>query len=114
MGELLDAGVEQVRATAPILLPIALVLSVLEQAALTPVRLAYFGDASPIPSVPQLFGESWLVIALGAGTETFIIALLTALTARTVAHATVREAMTARRLLSQTRLHLVVPVAITA
>jgi hypothetical protein len=114
VGELLDAAVGQVRGIAPILLPVALLLSVLEQLALTPLRLAYFGDASPLPAFEDLFGKPWLVLAIGAGTETLIITLLGALTARSAAHATVGLHVTVGRLFSGTRLYLVVPVAIFA
>ena len=114
VGELLDASIGLARSAAPILLPFAFVLAVLEQLALTPLRLAYFGDMSPLPAFENLFGEPWLVIAVGAGTETLIIALLGGFAGRAAAHATTRLRPTFGSLLRGSRLLLVVPIALLA
>ncbi|MBB5870238.1 hypothetical protein F4553_003617 [Allocatelliglobosispora scoriae] len=114
VGELLDASVGLARSAAPVLLPFAFVLAVLEQLALTPLRLAYFGDASPLPAFEDLFGEPWLVIAIGAGTETLIIALLGGFAGRAAAHGTTHLRPSVGSLIRGSRMWLVVPVALLA
>ena len=114
VGELLDASIGLARSAAPVLLPFAFLLAVVEQAMLTPLRLAYFADASPIPDFSDLFGEPWLVIAVGAGSEVMIIALLGGVAGRAAAQATIRSAPSWRSLLRGSRPLLVLPVAVLA
>lgn len=115
VGELLDASIGLARSAAPVLLPFAFILALAEQAALTPLRLAYSGGYSPILSVEELFdGRAWLVVALGAGIETMIIALLGGIAGRAAVHATARTTPTRRSLLGGNRLLRVTPVALLA
>ncbi|MGC4894749.1 hypothetical protein [Micromonospora sp. DT31] len=84
VGELLDAAVLLMRDQARVLVPLAAALALAEQAVLHPLRmLAGTGPPvwSPIESDLSL-GWYWLLLAVGAGTEAAIIALLGAPAAR--------------------------------
>jgi hypothetical protein len=98
LAELLDCALELLRRNARGLLGASAILAVLEQAVLLPVRLA----AGPIPPYVDPFdgplGPTWLVIALGLGTETAIIALLGGLAARAAVPALVDTPPPPRRL----------------
>lgn len=78
VGELLDAAVLLLRDHARVLVPLALLLALAEQALLHPLRL--LADAHPPQWWPADFGDAlpwyWLLLATGAGTEAAIIALL--------------------------------------
>ncbi|MER7995445.1 hypothetical protein [Micromonospora chalcea] len=78
VGELLDAAVLLLRDHARVLVPLALVLALAEQAVLHPLRLLV--EADPPQWWPADFGDSlpwyWPLLATGAGTEAAIIALL--------------------------------------
>jgi hypothetical protein len=76
VGELLDSAVLLLRDQARVLVPLAVVLALGEQALLHPLRV--LADARP-PEWwvgPDRLGWYWLLLALGAGTEAMIIALL--------------------------------------
>jgi hypothetical protein len=98
LAELLDCALELLRRNARGLLFASAVLAVLEQALLLPLRLA----AGPTPPYNDPFGgpagPTWLVIALGLGTETAIIALLGGLAARATVPALVDSPPPPRRL----------------
>ncbi|MCT2277968.1 hypothetical protein M3G91_10060 [Micromonospora chalcea] len=78
VGELLDAAVLLLRDNARVLVPLALLLALAEQAVLHPLRLLV--EADPPQWWPADLGDSlpwyWLLLATGAGTEAAIIALL--------------------------------------
>ncbi|MEU7710932.1 hypothetical protein ACGF5H_20470 [Micromonospora chalcea] len=78
VGELLDAAVLLLRDHARVLVPLALLLALAEQAALHPLRL--LAEADPPQWWPADTGDPlpwyWLLLATGAGTEAAIIALL--------------------------------------
>lgn len=76
VGELLDSAVLLLRGQARVLVPLALVLAVGEQLLLYPLRLA--ADVAPPAWFVQFerFGAYWLLLAVGAATETMIITLL--------------------------------------
>ncbi|WBB83804.1 hypothetical protein O7542_20925 [Micromonospora sp. WMMC264] len=78
VGELLDAAVLLLRDHARVLVPLALVLALAEQAVLHPLRLLV--EADPPQWWPADLGDAlpwyWLLLATGAGTEAAIIALL--------------------------------------
>ncbi|OKI87637.1 hypothetical protein [Micromonospora sp. CB01531] len=76
VGELLDSAVLLLRGQARLLVPLAVLLALAEQALLHPLRV--LADARP-PAYwldPDRLGWFWLLLALGAGTEALIIALL--------------------------------------
>ncbi|MFI7071424.1 hypothetical protein [Micromonospora sediminicola] len=77
VGELLDAAVLLLRDQARVLLPLAVALALAEQALLYPLRT--LADVHPPgwwPTDQQRFGWYWLLLAVGAGTEAAIVALL--------------------------------------
>ncbi|SDY71013.1 hypothetical protein SAMN05444365_103210 [Micromonospora pattaloongensis] len=82
VGELLDTAVSLLRAYGRTLVPIGALLAAVEQLALAPLRLALGGD--PPAYLPELhrLGGFWLLLCVGAATETAIIALLGGLAAR--------------------------------
>lgn len=74
--ELLDAGVSLLRRYAHLLLPAAVLLAVAEQLALAPLRAgAGVGPPDYLPAY-DAGAQFWLLLAVGAGTEVVIIALL--------------------------------------
>lgn len=83
VGELLDAATNLLRRYAAQMLTAGLVLAVLEQLALYPLRLAA-GVAPPWYSPPHIdrLGLYWLMLAAGLGTESVILTLLGGLAAR--------------------------------
>ncbi|MFJ8577113.1 hypothetical protein [Micromonospora sp. NPDC093277] len=76
LGELLDSAVLLLRGQARLLIPLAVLLAVGEQLLLYPLRL--LADAEPPVwwFDAGRFGWYWLLLAIGAGTEALIIALL--------------------------------------
>ncbi|MFU8870510.1 hypothetical protein [Micromonospora sp. SL4-19] len=76
VGELLDSAVLLLRGQARLLVPLAVLLAVGEQLLLHPLRL--LADARPPEWWPDLdrLGWAWLLLAVGAGTEALIIAVL--------------------------------------
>ncbi|GAA3740343.1 hypothetical protein [Micromonospora maritima] len=77
VGELLDAAVLLLRDQARVLLPLAVALALAEQALLYPLRT--LADVHPPgwwPTGEDRFGWYWLLLAVGAGTEAAIVALL--------------------------------------
>ncbi|MCW3814705.1 hypothetical protein ONA91_09580 [Micromonospora sp. DR5-3] len=76
VGELLDSAVLLLRGQARLLVPLAVLLALGEQALLHPLR-ALAGAHPPAYWLdPDRLGWYWLLLALGAGTEALIIALL--------------------------------------
>ncbi|MBF9127675.1 hypothetical protein I0C86_01485 [Plantactinospora sp. S1510] len=82
IGELIDSAVLLLRDHARVLVPVALLLTVLEQLLLYPPRLA--AGVEPPGYLPDINGLTpyWFLLAVGAATETVIIALLGNLSAR--------------------------------
>lgn len=76
IGELIDSAVLLLRDQARVLVPVALVLTVLEQLLLYPLRLV--ADVAPPAYLPEFTELSayWFLLAVGAATEAVIIALL--------------------------------------
>ncbi|MEV0002306.1 hypothetical protein AB0H28_08480 [Micromonospora sp. NPDC050980] len=77
VGELLDAAVLLLRDQARVLLPLAVALALAEQAVLYPMRV--LAGAHPPgwwPGDEGRFGWYWLLLAVGAGIEAMIIAVL--------------------------------------
>lgn len=98
--EVLDAAVSLLRAYGRVLLPVGLVLAVAEQVALAPLR--GMAVAEPPLYLPSWDGSGpayWLLLAVGAGTEATIIALLGGLSARGAAADVLGSRLTARKLL---------------
>jgi hypothetical protein len=82
-GELLDAATNLLRRNARPLIGAGLVLALVEQLALYPLRRAAL--AHPpwyLPSASDSLGRYWLLIAVGFGTETVVVTLLGGLAAR--------------------------------
>jgi hypothetical protein len=98
VGELLDAAMEVTRGAGRALLPFAFVLAVLEQLVMVWLREELF-DGSTFPSPGEIVGPAWLGVALGAGMESAIIALLGVPAARAVAATAVGLPLRARDLL---------------
>ncbi|WP_089156723.1 hypothetical protein [Micromonospora sp. NBS 11-29] len=77
VGELLDSAVLLLRDQARVLLPLAAALAVAEQALLYPLRtLAHAHPPGWWPGDEHRLGWYWLLLAVGAGTEAAIVALL--------------------------------------
>ncbi|MGR6317393.1 hypothetical protein Q2K19_05995 [Micromonospora soli] len=76
VGELLDSAVLLLRGQARLLVPLGVLLALGEQVLLHPLRL--LAGARPPEWLPadDRFGAYWLLLAVGAGTEASIIALL--------------------------------------
>ncbi|BCJ64312.1 hypothetical protein [Polymorphospora rubra] len=116
VGELLDAAVALLRAHARVLVPVAAVLALVEQLLLAPLRMA--ANAEPPAYLPDFdhFGAYWLLLAVGAGVEVAIIAVLGGPAARAAAAEVVGHRPTARELLRPAggRFGLVAVLALTA
>ncbi|GIG86073.1 hypothetical protein [Plantactinospora endophytica] len=82
VGELIDSAVLLLRDHARVLVPVALVLAVLEQLLLHPLRLV--AEVTPPAYLPRIdeLPAYWFLLAVGAACEGVIIALLGNLTAR--------------------------------
>ncbi len=80
LAELMDSALELLRRNARGLLAASAILAVVEQLLLYPVKAAV-GVVAPYHFADRL-GAVWLVLAVGLGTETAIIALLGGLAAR--------------------------------
>ncbi|MFD2764191.1 hypothetical protein [Micromonospora eburnea] len=76
VGELLDSAVLLLRGQARLLIPLAVLLSLGEQLLLHPLRLLADARAPAWWLDPDKIGWYWLLLAVGAGTEALIIALL--------------------------------------
>ncbi|SCF35596.1 hypothetical protein GA0074695_6009 [Micromonospora viridifaciens] len=76
VGELLDSAVLLLRGQARLLVPLGLLLAVGEQLLLHPLRLLADARAPEWWLEPDRLGWYWLLLAVGAGTEALIIALL--------------------------------------
>ncbi|MGW4154497.1 hypothetical protein ACWEDF_15230 [Micromonospora chersina] len=76
VGELLDSAVLLLRNQARVLVPLAVLLAVGEQALLHPLRVLAGARPPEWWFDPDRLGWYWLLLALGAGTEAMIIALL--------------------------------------
>ncbi|SBT52266.1 hypothetical protein [Micromonospora auratinigra] len=77
VGELLDAAVLLLRGQARVLVPLGVLLALGEQLLLHPLRV--LADARPpawFPHDDDRLGLLWLLLAVGAGTEAAIVALL--------------------------------------
>ena len=98
LAELLDCALELLRRNARGLLGASAILAVLEQALLLPVRLAAGSLPPYLGAVDDRPGAVWLVIAVGLGTETAIIALLGGLAGRAAVPALVGGPPPPRRL----------------
>jgi hypothetical protein len=99
--EVLDAAVSLLREHARVLLPAGLLLAVLEQLALAPLRAATGAEPPSYLPAPGASGALyWLLLVVGCGTEAAIIALLGAPAARGAAAGLLGRRLTARQLLS--------------
>ncbi len=116
VGELLDAAVALLRGNARVFLTAGVLLAAVEQALLYPLRA--LGAAQPPWFLPydDRLGEYWLMIGVGFGAETAIIALLGGLTARAAGPALLGERLPGRRLLAPTgsRVAGVLLISVTA
>lgn len=101
MGELLDAAAQLIRGPAWVLLPLAVVFAVAEQAILLPVRDALGVDF--LDGFQDDFGTTvaalWTITALGLGLEAFIITSLGPWAARAVAADLTGQPLSAGRLI---------------
>lgn len=100
-GELLDAAVQLLRTNARLLLIVAFVLALCEQAALFPLR-----SATGVDGTTDLFstddgGIWWLVFCCGLATEGVVLALLGGLTGAAAGPALLGIPVPARDLLGQ-------------
>jgi hypothetical protein len=102
-GELLDAAVSLLRARALPLLGAALVLALLEQVLLAPLRSAAF--ATPPYYLPARghFAAWWQLVAVGFACETAILVLLGALAAAAAGPALIGRAVRHRELWRRAR-----------
>lgn len=78
VGELLDAALQLARGRAGLLLPVAAILAVAEQAVLYPVRSALGVDLINgfDDGFTESFGGLWLAMGFGLGLESFIITMV--------------------------------------
>lgn len=76
VGELLDSAVLLLRDQARVLVPLAVLLALGEQALLHPLRVLAGARPPEWWPDPDRLGWYWPLLALGAGTEAMIIALL--------------------------------------
>ncbi|MCZ7425579.1 hypothetical protein O7607_07540 [Micromonospora sp. WMMA1949] len=113
VGELLDAAVLLLRDQARVLVPLALLLALAEQAVLHPLRM--LAGTDPPYWWPAAFGETlpeyWLLLAAGAGTEAAIVALLGAPAARGAGAALLGRRPGPAELLRGARLGATLPAA---
>ncbi|NUT38166.1 MAG: hypothetical protein HOV79_34385 [Hamadaea sp.] len=98
VGELLDASVEVTRSAGRAVLPLALLLAALEQVIMVWLREGFF-RGSIFPDVSDLIGPAWFAVAVGAGTEIAIIAILGVPASRAAAAGVAGTAPRARDLL---------------
>lgn len=99
VGELIDSAVLLLRDHARVLVPVAVVLAVLEQLLLHPLRLvAEVTAPAYLPRLDEL-PAYWFLLAIGAACETVIIALVGNLAARAAGTALLDPAARVRRLL---------------
>lgn len=98
IGELIDSAVLLLRDHARVLVPVALVLTALEQLLLYPPRLA--AGVEPPDYLPNINGLTayWFLLAVGAATEAVIIALLGNLSARAAGTVLLEPAGRVRRM----------------
>ncbi|MDG4784866.1 hypothetical protein O7626_02775 [Micromonospora sp. WMMD1102] len=116
VGELIDSAVLLLRDHARVLVPVALVLAGLEQLLLHPLRLV--AEVTPPAYLPRVDGlpAYWFLLAVGAGCEAVVIALLGNLSARAAGTVLLAPGTRARRLLhpAGARLPVTVLVAMLA
>ncbi|MCZ7473387.1 hypothetical protein [Micromonospora sp. WMMC273] len=114
VGELLDAAVLLLRDQARVLVPLALLLALAEQAVLHPLRM--LAETEPPYWWPVEFGDAlpeyWLLLAAGAGTEAAIVALLGAPAARGAGGALLGRRPGPSELLRGARLGVALPAAV--
>ncbi|MFF4806984.1 hypothetical protein ACFY03_02015 [Micromonospora chersina] len=103
VGELLDSAVLLLRNQARVLVPLAVLLALGEQALLHPVRVLAGARPPEWWFDPDRLGWYWLLLALGAGTEAMIIALLGNPAARGAGAALLGRRTRARELLHDAR-----------
>jgi hypothetical protein len=103
LGEVLDAAVSLLRARALPLLGTALVLTVLEQAMLAPLRGAAFATAPYYGPARGHFGAWWRLVAAGFAVETAVLVLLGALAAAAAGPALLGRTVRHRELWRRTR-----------
>ncbi|MCP3783058.1 hypothetical protein NLX85_06730 [Micromonospora sp. A3M-1-15] len=103
VGELLDSAVLLLRNQARVLVPLAVLLAVGEQALLHPLRVLAGARPPGWWFDPDRLGWYWLLLALGAGTEAMIIALLGNPAARSAGAALLGRRTGARELLHGAR-----------
>jgi hypothetical protein len=96
LGELLDAAVVLLRRHATVLLPVAAVLTAAEQALLYPLRDAAGLAPGSLRPYDDLFGEFWLLLCAGLGTEAALLVLLGGVAGRAAARTLPGTAATGR------------------
>jgi hypothetical protein len=99
LGELLDAAVALLRGQARALIGIGFVLAAVEQAVLYPLRAVSAQPPFFVPYDDQL-AIYWAAVALGFGTELFIITLLGGIAARAAGPAMLGAQLTTRQVLA--------------
>jgi hypothetical protein len=99
-GELLDAGVVLLRRHARVFLAAGLLLAVVEQAILLPMRLSAATHPPFLLPYDDRLALYWVMAAVGFGAEITIIALLGGLTSRAAGPALLGERLSARQLLA--------------
>lgn len=112
LGELLDAAMALLRARALPLLAAGLLLGLLEQALLVPLRAAALVTPPYYGPKPGHFGQWWSVTAVGFAAELVILTLLGALAAAAAGPALLGRAVRHRQLWSRTRPLSTVVVAV--
>ncbi len=100
-GELLDAAVQLLRTNARLLLIVAFVLALCEQAVLFPLRAAAGVDGTTDLFTTDDGGIWWLVFCCGLATEGVVLALLGGLTGAAAGPALLGTPVPARELLRQ-------------
>ena len=112
LGELLDAAMSLLRVRALPLLGTGVVLALLEQALLAPLRATAFLTAPYYGPARGHFGQWWSVTAVGFGTEIVVVTLLSALAAAAAGPALLGRRVRHRDLWARTRPLSTIPVAL--
>jgi hypothetical protein len=100
VGEVLDAAVGLLRTHAKVFLGAGLLLAVVEQAVLLPLRTAAAAEPPFLLPYQDRLGQYWVMLAVGFGTEIAAITLLGGLTARTAAPALLGEQLADRAVIA--------------
>jgi hypothetical protein len=103
LGELLDAATVLLRRRAAVLFGSAAVLAAAEQIALAPLRAGAYLTPPYYGPAEDHVGAWWTVLAIGFGTETFVLTLLAGLAAAAAGPALLGRAVPDRQLWRRAR-----------